>query len=228
MDVYDEVDRRENDAGERGARGATGPPRAGVGVGVTAWGGAVSGATAEPSAFPPPRSGSVRRDRRPLLPHSSGREGFLRARGRRWVPGLGCCWRWVPGHPGDGGSAWRDTRTLGGGGVGATPLPRRGGHQQARQTLSPLTVGGGGCGADAPKGEELGVPAGGHGGDPSPAGWPGEAIPVSPVGLHSQPRQAGPAPAPASCRLCCWPQALQTARSRGGGGVRPSQPPLGV
>lgn len=27
MDVYDEVDRRENDAGERGARGASGPPQ---------------------------------------------------------------------------------------------------------------------------------------------------------------------------------------------------------
>lgn len=55
MDVYDEVDRRENDAGERG-RGVQ-PPRAGAGLGVPAWGGAASGAVAEPRA--PPQSGSV-------------------------------------------------------------------------------------------------------------------------------------------------------------------------
>ncbi|NXW24414.1 GIT1 protein, partial [Circaetus pectoralis] len=87
MDVYDEVDRRENDAGERGATGCNSPPqgwgwgrRHGVGR---------SSQRAEPGAppAPPPRSGSVRWDRRPLLPHSSGREGFLCARGRRWVPG---------------------------------------------------------------------------------------------------------------------------------------------
>ncbi|NXT90713.1 GIT1 protein, partial [Anhinga rufa] len=49
MDVYDEVDRRENDAGERGPRGAV-PPRAGAGV--PAQGGAAGGAAAEPSAPP--------------------------------------------------------------------------------------------------------------------------------------------------------------------------------
>ncbi|KFQ90613.1 ARF GTPase-activating protein GIT1, partial [Nipponia nippon] len=74
--------------------------------------------------------------------------------------------------------------------------------------------------AGTPKGAELGVPAGGRGGDPSPAECLGEAIPVSPAGLSSQPQQAGPAPA--FCRLCRWPQALQPARS---GGVWPPQPP---
>ncbi|XP_009475519.1 PREDICTED: ARF GTPase-activating protein GIT1-like, partial [Nipponia nippon] len=43
---------------------------------------------------------------------------------------------------------------------------------------------------------------------------------ASPAGLSSQPQQAGPAPA--FCRLCRWPQALQPARS---GGVWPPQPP---
>lgn len=227
MDVYDEVDRRENDAGERGARGATGPPRAGVGVGVTAWGGAVSGATAEPSAFPPPRSGSVRRDRRPLLPHSSGREGFLRARGRRWVPGLGCCWRWVPGHPGDGGSAWRDTRTLGGGGVGATPLPRRGGHQQARQTLSPLTGGGGGAELMPQRVRSWGSLLGGTGGTPAPRGGRGKPFPSARSGSTPSPGKLAPRPRLRPAGSAAGPRPCRPLAPGGVGVSGPRSPPWG-
>lgn len=51
MDVYDEVDRRENDAGERGVRAAA-PRGRGRGWGGRG-GGAAGGAAAEPCALPP-------------------------------------------------------------------------------------------------------------------------------------------------------------------------------
>lgn len=125
MDVYDEVDRRENDAGERrargaerGARGAAPPPLLTPPQGQ-GWGGRPgAGRSSRLSPVLPPIRIRLRRDRRPLLPHSSGRGGLLGVRGRRWVPGLGCCWRWVPAPPGDGGATRRGTLGLGVGVVG--------------------------------------------------------------------------------------------------------------
>lgn len=114
MDVYDEVDRRENDAGERGARGAA--PR---GRGRGGRQGAGRSSRLSP-ALPP----IWMRPPGPQAPPSS----FLRP-GRfaqREGPPLGARAGVLPevgaGIPRDGGSACCHVPDLGGGRVGAVPF----------------------------------------------------------------------------------------------------------
>lgn len=170
-------------------------------------------------AWRSPRSGSVRQDRRPLLPHSSGRGKFSRSEGlspgaSAWgfagggcqdPPGMGAQPRGMP-------LSW---------GVAGQGLPHFRGGLGTDSHAKPSACWLGWCGAGAPKGEDWGVAAGGRGGGPRPAGWLGAAIPVSPAGLHSQPCQAGPVPTPASCWLHCWPQALKLSHR---GGPAPTAP----
>lgn len=197
MDVYDEVDRRENDAGERGHGEQPGvaagcPPPFGAGGRPGSGrsrqrGGGDPAPQAPPSSFLRPGPGAV-----------SSTQGAAATPRDVGVPevGAGCVpppklWGWgtspgliLWGAPGPQGRV-----------PGGDPFPGKGREQWACQNCS--TLGWGGHGAVPQRG--LGVL--GVWSPPLQAeGVAGGGDSVSTAGLRSQPQHAGPEPAPASCR----------------------------
>lgn len=198
MDVYDEVDRRENDAGERG-HGEQPGVAAGCPPPVRCWRASRLG---EEQAARGGRSGTAGPSF--LIPPAGARGRFLHARG--------CCH--ATGRGGAGGGCWvcPPPPELWGWGTspglilwgapgpqgrvpGGDPFPGKGRERWACQNCS--TLGWGGHGAVPQRG--LGVL--GVWSPPLQAeGVAGGGDSVSTAGLRSQPQHAGPEPAPASCR----------------------------